>query len=231
MKLKNYSLALALIACLVLMSLVVQTNGDVKVGVDNTAIYNDAVGRFGSATNWDFNTSANKGLAFEYGGSESGGFYVDGDYAVIWSPGDQGRLLRLYDEDNMQAGSTTFEKAYIDANGAYFQASDRRLKKDIASVSNAMSKINQISGVNYRFIKPAQANKADGENKVEKNNALSAGFIAQDIEKVMPELVGTDEFGNKFVNYEGMLPYLVEALKEQKATIDSLKVELRKGKR
>lgn len=222
----NYLLPLGLIACLGLMSLVVKTNGDLSVGTEVTAIYNDAVGRFGQALNWDFNpNNTQKGLIFEYGTGESGGFYADSDYAVIWSPGDNNRLLRIYDEDNMGTGSTNYEMAYIDGTGAYFKASDKRRKKDISKVTNSMDKLSKIDGVNYKFITSnAQNNKVLDEK-------VAAGFLAQDIEKVMPEIVATDEHGNKFVNYEGMMPYIVEALKAQKLTIDSLKTEIKKLKK
>jgi hypothetical protein len=225
MKVRNYSLVIALVACLSLMSLVVKENGDLQVGTELTAIYNDIAGRFGSASGWDFNPNSTiKGLLFENGQSESAGLYVDGDYAVIWSPGDNDRLLRIYDEDNMSPGSTTYERAYFNGSGTLFQISDEKQKRDIANIGGAMSKINKINGVNYRFKKSATASKsAEGKSDPD---ALHPGFLAQNVEASIPEVVSTDEHGNKFVNYDGMIPYLVEALKEQKAEIDLLKSEL-----
>ncbi len=216
---------IALVICFVFMSLVVQTNGDVQVGSEATAIYNDAVGRFYQAFNWDFNpNSTGKGLIFEYGAAESSGLYTDGDYAVIWSPGDYDRLLRIYDEDFLSAGSTTYEKAYIDGTGSYFKASDKRIKKDVVRVKDPIEKLNQISGVNYKFI-------STGARKKGSIDKVSVGFIAQEVEAAIPEVVATDEHGNKFVNYEGIIPYLVEAIKSQKRTIDSLKLEVSKLKK
>ena len=58
------------------------------------------------------------------------------------------------------------------------------------------------------------------------NNQLKnkIGFIAQELELVFPELVETNKTtGYKAVNYDGMIPVLVEGMKEQQAQIDELK--------
>lgn len=88
--------------------IVVKTNGEVNVydylrfGSYYNKITLSTTGSYGSANGFDFNSSSsNRGIMMEQGVSESGGFYADGDFAVIWSPGDQGRLLRVYDEDGM----------------------------------------------------------------------------------------------------------------------------------
>jgi len=48
------------------------------------------------------------------------------------------------------------------------------------------------------------------------------GFIAQEVEKVIPEAVGKDEEGIYSVEYDAILPLLVEALKEQQKIIEKL---------
>ena len=48
--------------------------------------------------------------------------------------------------------------------------------------------------------------------------------MAQDIQKVFPELVSTDDRDMLAVNYQGLVPVLINALKEQQADIDELKV-------
>ncbi|GMI14267.1 hypothetical protein TrVE_jg2647, partial [Triparma verrucosa] len=59
------------------------------------------------------------------------------------------------------------------------------------------------------------------------DNNTHYGFIAQEVEEVVPELVGTDELGMKSIRYLGFTPVLLEALKEQQEEILSLKEELR----
>jgi len=49
------------------------------------------------------------------------------------------------------------------------------------------------------------------------------GFIAQEFEKVIPELVRTDENGYKSIDYVKLTPVLVEAIREQQKQIDELK--------
>lgn len=215
----------AFAACFVMMSQIeVLSNGDLKIGTGATAIYFDGVGRFGSAKAWSFNGTT-KGLAVEYGASESGGLHLDGDYAVIWSPGDQNRLLRIYDEDNMNAGSTTYERAYIDGNGSYVTLSDARRKENIVQVQGALNKLGRIKGVRYNYKQESADEKAKGQPARQ-----TSGLLAQEVEAVIPEAVQTDQHGNKFMNYDALTPYLVEALKEQQAQIDSLRQELQKLK-
>lgn len=54
-----------------------------------------------------------------------------------------------------------------------------------------------------------------------------AGVIAQDLEKVLPHLVRTDDsLGNKLVDYQALIPYLIEAIKEQQEQIEGLTRQL-----
>ncbi len=72
--------------------------------------------------------------------------------------------------------------------------------------------------------------KYDKENKAPKGKRL--GFIAQDLQKVFPELVDQDSAGYFYVDYVGLIPVIIEALKEQQSIIDaqSLKIKELKDK-
>ena len=94
--------------------------------------------------------------------------------------------------------------------------SDERLKENIKIVDNALDKVKQLKGVTFTF-------KQDGK--------LSAGVIAQDVEKVLPEAVAekkiplkTDD-GQlyKTVRYDALHSLLIEAIKELSAEVDELK--------
>ena len=87
--------------------------------------------------------------------------------------------------------------------------SDARLKSNIISLGSTLSKLLQIDGKSYTMKKD--------ENKKQK-----IGLLAQDIEKVFPELV-SESHGVKSVNYQGLVPVLINALKEQQSEIDRLK--------
>ncbi|MGB3464695.1 MAG: tail fiber domain-containing protein, partial [Cyclobacteriaceae bacterium] len=93
--------------------------------------------------------------------------------------------------------------------GGVFTSSDKRLKENIDLLRNTLEKLDQLGGYNYNY-------KADREKKKQ------IGVIAQELEKVYPELVILNENGFKTVNYVGLVPVLIEALKEQQRMIDSL---------
>lgn len=95
----------------------------------------------------------------------------------------------------------------IKATGTVFQGSDERLKKDIYPIDNALSKIDSIDGVNFTY--------KDTDEK-------SIGVIAQQIQKILPEVVSEQNNGYLNVNYSGIVPVLIEAVREQKSIIDNL---------
>ncbi len=98
-------------------------------------------------------------------------------------------------------------------SGDYTKSSDRRLKKDIRKISNALDTVRELEGVNYSW-----AEKRPGSE-----DAKQYGFIAQDVREVLPELVGESSDGFLTVNYDGVIPVLVEALKSQQEQIEELR--------
>lgn len=124
------------------------------------------------------------------------------------------------------------------ANGLY-NVSDKRLKKDIKPISNAIETIMKIKGVSYRYDSDIfLSSKGDTKEYL--------GFIAQDIEMILPNIVGTknlplgnetpQSFNNtseekilieaKLVDYVQLIPVLVEGIKEQQTQIELLKKEI-----
>ena len=93
--------------------------------------------------------------------------------------------------------------------------SDERFKKDIEQLENSLSQLVQLEGVSYymRTEEFKDRNFASGQQ---------IGLIAQDVEKVYPELVMTMADGYKAVNYDGLIPVLIESLKEQQTIINQL---------
>lgn len=98
--------------------------------------------------------------------------------------------------------------------GTLTQSSDFRLKKNIQPITNVSQKINQMRGVYF-----------DWKDENHSQNQ-QIGFIAQEVEKVFPQLVETDIKGYKSVAYANMTAVLVEALKEQNKRIEYLEKEL-----
>ncbi|MFK8029841.1 MAG: tail fiber domain-containing protein [Gammaproteobacteria bacterium] len=110
----------------------------------------------------------------------------------------------------------------------YRTYSDRSLKSNIAPLSNALDTIKSLEGVKYRLDKNPMNNKTEAlsaEETFVMENQI--GFIAQDVEKVLPQLVTQDdETGLKTVAYMGVIPVLVEALKEQQSQLEAQRAEI-----
>jgi len=99
--------------------------------------------------------------------------------------------------------------------GTLTQNSDVRWKKRIATLENALETILNLRGVTFAW-------KDTGREQ-----GRQIGFIAQQVEKVLPELVATDENGYKSVAYANIVPVLVEAMKTQQKEIHALEAELK----
>lgn len=93
-------------------------------------------------------------------------------------------------------------------------ASDIKYKTDITKIDNALEKVLNLKGVSYFW-------KSEDGLKSSTERTPSFGFIAQDIEKVIPEVVATDSLDYKSVDYLGLLPYLVESIKELDSKIET----------
>ena len=93
-------------------------------------------------------------------------------------------------------------------------SSDKRLKKNIKSISGALDKLSTINGVEFDWIEKEGVHSHKGHD---------VGVIAQEVEKVLPEVVVTRDNGYKAVNYEKIIPLLIESIKDLKAEIDELK--------
>jgi hypothetical protein len=86
--------------------------------------------------------------------------------------------------------------------------SDENRKKDIYTVENALNTVGLMRGVEFIW---------------KDNNEKSSGVIGQELEKVLPHLVQTNDDGIKSVNYSGIIAYLIQAIKELEAKIDEKK--------
>jgi hypothetical protein len=109
------------------------------------------------------------------------------------------------------------------AQGAQGPPSDRRLKDNIKPLENVLQTTKQVTGVRFEW---------DSEHdKIKLNKSIvfqrafsgeSIGFIAQDLEKVIPEVVFTDEDGYKSIQYGQLVSLGVGSIQEQQRTIDSI---------
>jgi Chaperone of endosialidase len=99
--------------------------------------------------------------------------------------------------------------------------SDLRYKKNIVPMQNSLSNILKINGVRYDW-------KQEEFPEKQFSDKNQIGFIAQEIEKVFPEMVFTDEKGFKSVDYARLTPVLVEAIKELNSRNEKLEIKNQK---
>ncbi len=122
---------------------------------------------------------------------------------------------------------------YCSGNGVYTgtwsQSSDEKLKKNIQPLNNALEKISLLKPATYYY-------RTSEFKSMNLDKGKQIGFVAQDLEKVFPELVSTvyhpknqgktTEFESyKAINYIGLIPVLTEAIQEQQQTISRLEKE------
>ncbi len=104
-----------------------------------------------------------------------------------------------------------------------WSSSDQRWKKNITPIPNALNKVAQLNGVNFNW-------KTDEYPEKNFSEGRQTGLIAQEVEKVLPELVHTDKEGYKSVSYDKITAVLIEAVKELKtehqARIGQLEAEI-----
>jgi hypothetical protein len=96
-----------------------------------------------------------------------------------------------------------------------FASSDERLKDNLTKIQNPIEKINQIGG--YEF---------DWNDKQDLHKGHDIGVVAQEIEKVLPEIVTDRDDGYKAVKYEKLVALLIEGMKEQQKQIEELKLKI-----
>jgi len=92
--------------------------------------------------------------------------------------------------------------------------SDRRHKKHIHTIENGLDKVNELRGVNFTRVETGEEHQ---------------GVIAQEVQKVLPEVVHTDSQGYMSVAYGNMVGVLIEAVKELSAKVDALENKFKTG--
>ncbi len=171
-----------------------------QVNPNNTAgiWFNNSLNNIGSGDGAFF------GIETATAGSERAGIYI-------------GNAWRFYIN---RSGNANFAGT-VTASCGLLVCSDLRYKKNIIPLENSLANVLKINGVSYDF----RQNEFPEKNFSDKNQI---GLIAQEIEKIFPEMVFTDEKGFKSVDYARLTPVLVEAIKELTAKNGKLESRLDK---
>ena len=106
----------------------------------------------------------------------------------------------------------------IRASGDVIAFSDKRVKENIITINSALDKVTKLRGVTYT--------RKDTDDK-----STKVGVIAQEVLEVLPEIVSKDDEGMYSVAYGNMAGVFIEAIKELKAEVDSLKQEIKELKK
>ena len=124
--------------------------------------------------------------------------------------------MRITSSGDVTIGTDTPEDgSLLTVNGGitcydFFNNSDRRLKKNIQNLNYGLKDLVSLQPVTYNWIDPKQTDKTQ------------IGLIAQDLIPIIPELVnGDEEKGKLSVNYVGLVPVLINAIKEQQSKLDA----------
>jgi hypothetical protein len=113
----------------------------------------------------------------------------------------------------------------VRADGSFISTSDRRAKINITTIDNALSKVNQLTGKRFQRI-----NRENQPQEHLSKNGYKFGFIAQEIEDIIPEAVkyhaneddGTENWNSSYaMDYGSVVALLVNAIKEQQVLIEA----------
>ena len=170
----------------------------------------------------DFNyINGSEGCKIEANDATVSTFRVDSDRWRVWMGGSGNSQETLTVTEAGRVGVKKSNPAYpldvtgtIRATSDVIAFSDERVKENIKTIDNALDKVTKLRGVNY--------NRKDIEDK-----STKIGVIAQEIEKIIPEVVTTDDEGMKSVSYGNVVGVLIEAIKELKSEVEQLKKQIK----
>jgi len=142
---------------------------------------------------------------------------VAGDGGIYYGSGYNKLAFQVSGSGNTMIGKNLWVSGSIQAEGDIiaFSSSDIRFKNNITPIESPIEKIKAIGGYEFDW------NDLQGTHK-----GHDVGVIAQEIEKVLPEVVHTRPDSYKAVRYEKIVALLIEAIKEQEASIQELKQQV-----
>jgi trimeric autotransporter adhesin len=159
-------------------------------------------------------------------GSASGGVVNYGVYGTA----SGGTAYAGYFNGNVYTNGSVSATSWITLS------SDKKLKKNIVPLSGSLEKVLNLQGVSYEWkseseltidnIRKKNVGKEVDPPSFNFPEGKQLGVIAQDVEKILPELVHSDADGLKSVDYIKIVPLLIEAIKEQQKQIEELKTKV-----
>lgn len=99
-----------------------------------------------------------------------------------------------------------------------YNYSDARAKTNVQNLNNGLSSILKLRPVSYTF-----ADNSSSSILKTGGNGNEIGLLAQEVEKVLPNVVLTDDEGNKLINYTAIIPVMIDAIKTLQSEVETLK--------
>lgn len=189
-------------------------NGTSTARSDAFIFYNSGIANFAGFL--ELNTSNSFYEAIKVRGVEA--LWYNGTY-FSWGFGSSYNYFARPVTIGASAASPSYTltvQGTTNSSGGYYQVSDARWKKDMEPLQDALIKIVNLQGYKYSW----RADEFPGKNF---DRERQIGLLAQDVEKIYPELVKTDADGYKSVSYDKLAVILIESIKEQQKEIDELK--------
>lgn len=199
-----------------------------------------AFGDFGTSATGSWNV-----FVGEYGIGDSDQLWLHGKNGIYLTYG--GTANTVIGRYNVSEGNKFSFNCDVWSSGVKL-TSDARFKTNVKKIENSLDLLKKLNGVRYNLLpkEPVKFSESNGqksasantgtpsekeqkdmaafktlEKKLNETEPLRIGFIAQELQKVFPELVEADTKGFLAVDYIGIIPVLVEAIKEQQIIIDT----------
>lgn len=194
-------------------------------GTDRNYLYQNSSNNIGFLTTggaWGLRMDNSKNV-WAYGSLRTPILYDNNNTGYYWNGNGESRMYRSeaqrgwgtwvqYDANNTSyyldpSSNSAFNRIYA---REYHCSSDIRLKEKIVPLNSALNKVSQLEGVSFNW-----RDKNIGTDR-------EIGLIAQEVEKVFPEVVSTDEEGYKSVQYANLVAPIINAIKELDKKIEDL---------
>jgi len=196
----------------------VNTNGNIGIGMTNPT------------RPLSFPATLEKKISFYPGATGDVGISVSGNDLRLYSDNVNARVSFGYDDYTngftsrayvLASGTTALVvQGNMTVNGTNYN-SDARFKQHIQPLQGALEKVTALQGVQYEM----RVKEFPDRNF---QPGTEIGLIAQEVEKVLPELVRTDTEGYKSVDYAKLVPVLIEGVKAQQSQIQTLQEQNRR---
>ncbi|MDB5274605.1 MAG: hypothetical protein JWO58_2972 [Chitinophagaceae bacterium] len=154
---------------------------------------------------------------YSWWGNDQTGFYHPAANVIGVTVGGV-MSMKFASSGQVSIGGNPYSSYSFTVNGSAYcssvwTASDKRYKTNVQPIQGALNKVLSINGKTYQY----DTQKYQSRNF---NKGTNLGFIAQEVLQVVPEAVQSDSNGFYSMNYDAIIPLLVEAVKEQQQIID-----------